>query len=81
MLSGSGSQVEPDEDPLGVGQVADDLADRSREPPDQGRDGDDLVPPGPPRVHQQVDDLDLVAMTEVGLAELLEVGERLERLG
>jgi hypothetical protein len=69
-------QVEAHEDFFRVGEVPDDLLDRCRELPDQGRDGDDLVVLCELGVLDQVDDLDLVAAVKVLSADLLEIVKR-----
>jgi len=56
-----------------IEQVADDLAHRIGQLPDQSRNGHDLVVLGEPRVLEQIDHLDLVAPGEVLLAYLLQV--------
>src|SRR3954470_11889323 len=71
-----GSEVQTDQDPLGVGEVADDLAHRFGQPALEGGDGDDLLALGQLRALEQVDDLDGVLAGEVLLADLPEVGER-----
>src|SRR5688572_13805873 len=66
---------------LGVGQVADDFAHRRGQLAHQGRDGDNLVVLGEPRIDQQVDDLDRITAGEVLVAQALQVAQRGERLG
>ena len=62
-------------DPLGIGQVADDFADRRRQFPHQRRHGQNLVALRELRIFHQVDDLDAVATGQVLFAELLEIAK------
>src|SRR5690348_16419875 len=68
--------VEAHEDTLLVGEVADDLRDRLRQPAHQRRDGQDLVARGELRGAEQVDHLDAVLAREVGLADAAQLRER-----
>ena len=67
--------MQADQRSFRVRQVADDLADRLRQLPHQGRNGDDLVVPCQPRVLDEVDHFDLELARQVLLAESLEIGE------
>ena len=72
---------EADEDALGVGQVTDDLAEGRGQSADERRDGEDVVAPASDGLLDQIDDLDLVAPGQMLLAQVLQVGERAQRLG
>src|SRR4051794_25319248 len=54
-------QVQADENALRAGQIADDLPERLRDPPHEGRYRDDLVVAGESRVLKQVHDADAIA--------------------
>ena len=69
----SGAQVQPDQGALGVGKVADQLADRLRKLTNDGGDGEDLVAPSQLRALQEIDYLDTVASVQVLVANSLEV--------
>src|SRR5262245_7505157 len=76
-----GPDVQAHEHAVGVREVADDPPNWLRQAPHEGRHREDLIARGELRVLDQVDDLDPVLAGHVLLAELLEVGERLDRLG
>ena len=50
-------QVQPDHDPFGIGQVADDFLDRFRQAAHEGWNREDLVAAGQLRLPQQIDGL------------------------
>ena len=75
-----GAEIEIDEDPLGVGQGANELPDGRRQFPDERGHGHDLVILGALRVFQQIDDLDLIAASEMLFAEFLQIAQSSERL-
>ena len=79
--SGRGDQIHPHQNPLGVGEVADDLAYRWREFTHQGGDGQNLVVLGQMGRLHQVNHLNLVAPFQVLFTEALEVGKRRQRSG
>src|SRR5882724_8360070 len=64
-------EVEPDQHPFGLREVADDLARRRRELAHQGRDGEDLVASGERGVGHEVDDLDPVLARQMLVADPL----------
>ena len=68
-------EIESDQNSLAVREIADDLLDGSRQATNQRRDGDDLITTRQLRIAQQVDDLDSVPATHVGLADLFEIAE------
>src|SRR5580704_2278768 len=75
------TKVEADEDPLGVGQVTDDLADRRRQFPHESWNGQNLIALRELRIFHQINDFDAVAAGEMLFAELLEIakgGDRFE---
>jgi hypothetical protein len=51
--------IKADQHSFGIGQVADDALERLRQLPDQGRNGNDLMPHGERRILHQVDDFNL----------------------
>lgn len=73
-------KIQPHNDTLGLGEVANDFLDRRREPSHQGRNGDDLIALGQLWLLQQVDDFDTVLALLLVLANLLEVGDRRNRI-
>ena len=52
------ADVEPHDHPLGVREVADDLPDGRGEPPNEGRDREDLIALRELRVLHEIDHLD-----------------------
>jgi hypothetical protein len=75
-----GAKLQPGHDALGIGQIADDFAERGRDQSDEGRYGQDVVAPGPLRVRHQIHDLDAVVPGQLLLTDLLEVDEGPQRL-
>ena len=77
------SELEAEEHFLGVGEVADDAPQRRRQLLDQRRRRQNLVLFGQLGMLDDVDDLELIAAGEIGLAESLQVldGERGARRG
>jgi len=73
MTSTRGSDVQPDEDTLGVREVSDDPAHRLGQTADERRHGEDLIARGELGILDQVDDLDPVPPGQVLLADLLEI--------
>src|SRR5688572_25163382 len=72
--------VETDEHAIGIGKVADDLANRRRQPPHQRGDGEYLVSACERGVLQEVDHLDAIFASKVVDTNALEVCERGRRL-
>ena len=70
-----GTKVQTDEDPLGVGHVADELADRRRQFPHQRWQGENLVTLRELRIFHQIDHLDAIAASQMLFAELLEIAK------
>jgi hypothetical protein len=70
------SELEAEEDFLGIGEIADDAAERRRQLLDQRRRRQNLVLLGQLRILQDVDDLELIAAGQIGFADALEVLDR-----
>ena len=70
------SELEAEEDFLGVGEIADDAAEGRRELLDERRRGEDPVLLGELGTLEDVDDLERVPSGEIGLADALEVLDR-----
>lgn len=70
-----GAQVEADENPFGVREIADDLLHRLRKLAHQGRDREYLIALGELRVFQKIDHLYTVSPREMRLAQPLQVLE------
>ena len=68
------TQVESDQHPLGVRQIADDLLNGLGQSAHQRRHSENLVAAGELRVLQQVDHLDVIAPGEILLADAFEIG-------
>ncbi len=75
-LSLAGDEVEADEHPLCVGQIADQAAEGQGQFLDQGWRGNDLLPPRQSRLLVEVDHLQVIAPFEVLFADLGNVGDR-----
>ena len=60
---------------------ADDALERFRKPPDQRRDGEDLIAGRERRVLNKVDHLDLVPPSQMAVTDAFEVGHGGHRLG
>src|SRR3954451_11697120 len=75
-ISGSGRYVQAHQDPLRVGEVADDPLEWGRQFPDQRGNSHDLVPPGKLRVLHQVDHLDLILPAHVLVTDPFQVRQR-----
>ena len=58
-------QIQTNQHPFGIRQIADDLADRFGQFPHQGRDRQDLVAMRQLRVFQQVDHFNFIASGQV----------------
>src|SRR5688500_17682030 len=69
------TQVQPDQRALGIGKIADQLADRLGKFADQGGNSEDLIAPRQLRVLQKVDHLDAISTLQMLLANLLQVGQ------
>ena len=67
------SNIEADEHLLCIGQVTDNLADRYWQFPHQRRDGQNLVALRKVWSLRQVDDIDVIASSEILLTEFLEI--------
>src|SRR5262249_23694373 len=74
------TEVETDEDALGVREIADDLLDRHRQTAHQRRDREDLVALSELRIDDQIDHLDAVPAGEMLVTELLQIGDGAYRL-
>ena len=61
-------EIQPDQHPFGVREVADDFLDRFRQPSHERRYGEDLVAARELWILQEIDDLDLIAAQQVLLA-------------
>jgi hypothetical protein len=72
-------QVEASKDPVAVGEVADDPAQRLRRHLDQGRGGDDLEGPGFGGMGIDVDHLEIEAAGQMLVADPADVGDRVLR--
>jgi len=68
--------IEANEQPIIVGQIAEDLPDRFRQPAHQRGHGENLVARGKLRCLQQIDDLDAILIGEVRLTDALEIRKR-----
>ncbi|MEY2525758.1 MAG: hypothetical protein QOE73_529 [Verrucomicrobiota bacterium] len=75
------TEVETDENALDVGEVADDLADRRGQFPYERWYGQNLIALRELRIFQQIDNLDVVAASEVVFADLLEIAKGGDRFG
>src|SRR5581483_6635522 len=75
-----GANVEAHEHFFRVREVADDLFDRLRQVSHERRDRENLIAAPELRIFQQVDDVDAVFTVEIFGANLLQIGERSERL-
>lgn len=73
-------KIQPNNDTLGLGEVPNDLFDRWRKPSYQGWNGDDLIAFGQLRFLQQIDDFYAVLAVQLFLANLLEIGDRGNRI-
>src|SRR5580700_9768942 len=69
-------KLQSDQQTVAVGEVADELADRRREPSDHSGRGQDLVSGGSARVLEHVHDLDRVAACQVLLAGAAQILDR-----
>src|SRR5580698_1920239 len=76
-----GTKIQANQDPLGIGQVTDDLLDRLGQPPHQGRNRENLVALGQLRLLDQIDDLDVILAFQMLFADLLQILKRRDRLG
>ena len=74
------TEIQPDQDPFGVRQVADDLLDRSGSRRTSVGSARIWSPRPELRILQEIDDLDPVAPLQVLLADLLQVREGADRL-
>src|SRR5690242_16372035 len=74
-------QFQSDKGFLPVAKIANDLANRLRQAPDERGNGDDLVIPRPLRFLDQINHFNAVLAGQVDFAKLLEIGECRERLG
>ena len=74
------TKIEPGQHPFGISQATDNLANRGRAFPDDGRKSQDLIPVRNLRLFQQVDDFDLIAARKMIFAQLLQISERRDRL-
>ena len=63
-------EIEPDQDPFAVGEIADDLLDRFRQTAHERWYRQDLIAASQRRVLHQIDDLQLVAPLEMLFADL-----------
>src|SRR5579859_2141436 len=81
LADSSGLKIKPNEDAFGIRKIADDFLDWRRKPAYQCGNGDDLVASGQLRAAQQIDDLDAVSPTHVGLADLFQIAERRDGIG
>jgi hypothetical protein len=68
-------QIEADLDAFRVGEITDDALDGFGEFPHQRRQGDDLVGRGAVRLAGEINDLDLMAVRQMLIAEALQIGE------
>src|SRR5262245_46427766 len=75
----SGAQIESDQHPVLVGQIADDLAHRLRKLSHQRGQSDNLIAARQRRILQQIDYFDGVFRMNVRFADLLEVADRCAR--
>jgi len=73
-------KIQPYNDTLGLGEVSKDFFDRRREPSYQSRNGNDLITLGQLRLLQQVNHFDAVLALQFVLTNLLEVGDRNNRV-
>jgi hypothetical protein len=76
-----GLDVEADENPFGVGQIANDFADWWRQLADECRERQDLVVASELWIFEQVDYLDSISVAQVFTADFLQVRERRHRSG
>src|SRR5271157_4537987 len=81
LLSVLFTQIQPYQNALNIGKVADDLAHRQWQSPHQSGDGQNLIILGQSGILQQVNYLDAVVSFEAVLAEALQVVERCQRFG
>src|SRR5262245_11256429 len=70
-----GSNIEADENAIGVREIADDLAHGLGEPAHERRHREDLIPGRELRVLDQIDDLDPVPPGQMLLADPLQIRE------
>src|SRR5205814_5238992 len=75
----AGTQVEPDQGALGVGQVTDQLSDRLGKLADEGGEREDLIAPRQLRALEEIDHLDAVAALQMLVTDFLQVCQRCER--
>ena len=80
LFEGSSAEIdlgyaEANQHALGVGQVTNDLAQRRWQPPNQCRNGQDLIAFGQLRLLEQIDDLDSIATRKVLFAQAFQVLE------
>ena len=73
-------QIQPHNDALGLREVPNDFLDRRREPSNQCGNSNDLIALGQLRLLKQIDDFDAVLAVQFVLANLLEVGNRNNRI-
>ncbi len=74
-------EIESNQHPLTIREIADDFLDRGRQPSDQSGNGDNLIAACQLRVAQEIDDFDPISASHVRLANLLEIAERRDRVG
>src|SRR5262245_33216529 len=79
MASHRGSDIEADENAIGVREIADDLAHGLGKPAHERRHREDLIAGGQLRILDQVDDLDPIPPGQMLLADSLQIRERGDR--